>query len=295
MKNLKNHEYTSGVRITVIGLFTNLFLSGIKLAGGVWGQSHALIADAVHSISDFFTDLLALLGLKYLKKTRDEEHHYGHGKIETLSAMFLGIFLIGTAVFIANNAFSSIYHHKGFFPNKIAIIVAAISIILKEVLFRSTRRIGKKIKSSVLIGNAWHHRSDAFSSLAVLLGVGASYVRPDWHILDSYAALTVSFFIVWVGGQVAWKGTRDIIDSAPSKNILDKIESTAMNTKGVIHVSQMRARYSGNKIIVDFNIKVDPDVTVKSGHKIATEVENRIFAEIPDVVDVLVHVEPAKK
>lgn len=292
---MKDHDYKSGVHITLTGILLNLFLFGIKLAGGVWGHSHALIADAVHSISDFFTDLLALIGLKYLRKKKDEEHHYGHGKIETLSAMFLGIFLVGTGILIAKNAFLNIYHHTGSSPQKIAIVVAAISVVLNEVLFRFTRRIGKKIKSSVLIGNAWHHRSDAFSSLAVLIGVGAAYIRPEWYILDSYAALIVSFFIVWVGGRIAWGGTRDIIDSAPAAHILDRIKATAMSAPGVIGVSQMRARYSGNKIIVDFNIEVDPEITVTDGHKIATEVEDRIFAEMPEVMDVLVHMEPAIK
>jgi cation diffusion facilitator family transporter len=291
---MKDHEYKSGVHVTVIGLFVNLFLFGVKLAGGVWGHSHALVADAIHSVSDFFTDLLALIGLKYLRKKKDKEHHYGHGKVETLSAMLLGIFLASIGAIIAYNAFLNIYHHKGLFPQKIAIIIALTSVVLNEVLFRLTRHIGKRIQSSVLIGNAWHHRSDALSSLAVLIGVGASYIHPEWHILDSYAALIVSFFIVWVGSQIAWEGTRDIIDSAPAAHILDRIEATAMSTPGVIRLSQLRARYSGNKIIVDFNIEVDPDITVKSGHKIATDVEDRIFAEIPEVMDVLVHVEPTE-
>jgi cation diffusion facilitator family transporter len=292
---MHDHDYKSGVHITVIGMLANLFLFGIKLAGGVWGHSHALIADAFHSISDFFTDLLALIGLKYLRKEKDEEHHYGHGKVETLSAMFLGIFLLGTGVLIARHAFLNIYHHRGLLPEKMAIVVAVLSVVLNEVLFRFTRRIGKKINSSVLIGNAWHHRSDAFSSLAVLIGVGASYICPEWYILDSYAALVVAIFILWVGGQIAWEGTRDIIDSAPSAHILDRIEARAMSTTGVIRVSHMRARYSGNKIIVDFNIDVDPEITVTDGHKIAMEVEERIFAEVPEVMDILVHMEPAIK
>ncbi len=292
---MKDHDYKLGVHITVTGILVNLFLFVIKLAGGVWGQSYALIADAVHSASDFFTDLLALVGLKYLRKKKDEEHHYGHGKVETLTAMFLGIFLLGTGVLIARNAFLNIYHHRGLVPEKMAIVVAVISVVLNEVLFRFTRQIGKKIKSSVLIGNAWHHRSDAFSSLAVLIGVGAAYVNPDWHVLDSYAALLVSFFIIWIGCQIAWEGTRDIIDSAPAAHILDKIKATAMSAPGVIRVSQMRARHSGNRIIVDFNIEVDPHITVESGHEIATEVEDRIFAELPEVMDVLVHMEPAEK
>ena len=292
---MKEHEYKSGVHVTVIGLFINLFLFGVKLAGGVWGHSHALVADAIHSVSDFFTDFLALIGLKYLCKKKDKEHHYGHGKVETLSAVLLGIILAGVGVMIAYNAFLNIYHHRGLFPEKIAIFIAFLSIVLKEVLFRFTRRIGKKIKSSVLIGNAWHHRSDAFSSVAVLIGVGAAYIHPEWHILDAYAALIVSFFIVWVGGQIAWEGTKDIVDSAPAAHILDRIEATAMNAPGVIRLSQLRARYSGNRIIVDFNIEVDPDITVESGHKIATEVEDRILGEMPEVMDVLVHVEPTER
>jgi cation diffusion facilitator family transporter len=291
---MKDHEYKSGVHVTVIGLFINLFLFGVKLAGGVWGHSHALVADAIHSASDFFTDLLALIGLKYLRKKKDKEHHYGHGKVETLSAVLLGIILAGIGVIIADNAVLNIYHHRGLFPGKVAIFIALLSIVLKEVLFRFTRHIGEKIKSSVLLGNAWHHRSDAFSSVAVLIGVGGAYIHPEWHILDAYAAIVVSVFIIWVGGQIVWKGTRDIIDSAPAAHILDRIEATAMSAPGVIRFSQLRARYSGNKIIVDFNIAVDPDITVRSGHKIATEVEGRILTEIPEVMDVLVHVEPTE-
>jgi cation diffusion facilitator family transporter len=290
---MHDHDYKSGVHITFTGILLNLFLFGIKLAGGVWGKSHALIADAVHTISDLFTDLLALLGLKYLRKEKDEGHHYGHGKIETLLAMLLGILLIGTGVIIAKNSLSNIYHHAGSSPQKIAIVVAAISIVLKEVLFRFTRQIGKKIHSSVLIGNAWHHRSDACSSLAVLIGVGAACIRPEWYILDSYAACIVSFFIIWIGGQIAWQGTRSIVDSAPPVHVLDSIKATAISTPEVIRVDQMRARYSGNRIIVDLNIEVDSQITIESGHKIALEVEDRIFAEFPEVMDILVHIEPA--
>ena len=289
------NDYKSGVNITVIGIFANLFLSGIKLAGGVYGQSYALVIDGVHSLADLLTDFAVLFGLKYLVKAKDAEHHYGHGKIETLLTIFLGMFLIVTGVLIAQNTIDKIIYHKSLFPQKIAIVVAAISVILKEVLFRFTNHIGKKIKSSILIGNAWHHRSDALSSLAVLFGVAGSCIHHSWYILDSYAALIVTFPIVLAGGQVAWKGIKDIIDSAPPVDILDRIEAAPMNATGVMRVCQMRARYSGSYIFADISIEVDSEIPVMFGHKIATEVKNRILTEIPEVIDVLVSLEPAKR
>ena len=178
-----------GRNITLIGAVVNLFLIAIKFVAGLFGHSQALIADAVHSVSDLFTDAVVLLGLRMGRKGPDQDHHFGHARYETLASTFVGATLVVVAAYLGLSAAFDIFHHTESHPTLVTVGAAGLAIILKEVLYRYTIHVGRRIKSAAIQANAWHHRSDALSSVAVLLGVGGAQINPDWHILDAYAAL----------------------------------------------------------------------------------------------------------
>jgi cation diffusion facilitator family transporter len=285
----------AGVRATWIGCGTNVSLVVFKLWAGFAANSQALIADGFHSLSDLFSDFVVLLGLKWGRKAEDADHPFGHARIETISSMVIGLTLIVVGVGITYSAIRSIYLHNPSNPGLLAIYAAAISIVLKEILFWYTIRVGRRLRSLAVIGNAWHHRTDAFSSVAVLIGVGATYVKPEWHLADSYAALVVTFFIVKVGINLVWSAFRELSDTAPDREALAQIRERSIRIDGVRQVHDLRARYSGSQIFVEIHIVVDPDMTVRQGHDIARQVKATLLGEFADVTHVIVHVDPELK
>ncbi len=282
----------SGRSVTIVGALVNIFLIISKGLAGVFGNSQALIADAIHSISDLFTDVVVLLGLRYGRRAPDAEHHFGHARIETMASAIVGMALIGTAIYIGKDAAYNIYRHTEYHPKGVAVVAAAIAVALKEALYHFTVHAGRRIKSQLLVANAWHHRSDAFSSVAVLLGVTVAYFKPTWNILDSYAALLVSFFIIKIGYEIIIKTLNEFTDVAPKGEILDKIKKCAMSVDGVIDVHDLRARISGGVFQMEIHISVDGRLTVLEGHRIAKAAEKRIAEQVEDIGSVIVHVDP---
>lgn len=288
-----NHnDLTAGYAVTWAGIAANIFLVMAKLYAGFIGRSQALIADGVHSLSDLFSDFIVLLGLKWGRKDEDEDHPFGHGRIETISTMVIGILLIIVGVGLVYDSIGKIYDHQRSSPTLFTIFVALFSILLKEGLYRYTYSVGKKLKSSVLIANAWHHRTDALSSIAVLIGVTSAYIHPAWVLADVFAALFVTYFIVRVGGRMFWTGFREIIDTAPDKEIIQKIKDSAGNIDGVLEVHDIRSRYSGGQILTELHIVVPSGITVFEGHEIAAGVKYVVMENVEDVSRVIVHVDP---
>jgi cation diffusion facilitator family transporter len=285
----------AGRKVTLLGLFINTFLILLKFSAGIIGDSQALIADAVHSISDLFTDAVVLLGIKIGSKPPDEEHHFGHARIETLASAMVGLALIGTAVFLGIDAALNIHQHTEYHPTGIALIGAGVSIALKEGLYRYTVLIGRRIKSQLIVANAWHHRSDALSSIAVLLGVGGTLIKPSWHILDACAALIVSFFIIKVGMDILWKTLREFTDTAPRPEILEKLMQISRAVEGVMDAHDLRVRTSGGFYQAEIHIVVDGQLTVVEGHRIAKTVERCLEQEMDELDRVIVHVDPAEE
>jgi cation diffusion facilitator family transporter len=283
----------SGRSVTLVGVLVNAFLIFFKFLAGVLGHSQALIADAVHSISDLFTDFVVLLGLRIGRRAPDEKHHFGHARIETLASAIVGLALVATALYLGIGASWNIYRHTEYHPTWLALVGAAVSIALKEALYHYTVRIGRRIKSSAIVANAWHHRSDALSSVAVLLGVAGARIKPSWHILDSYAALCVSFFIIKVGLQILRGALREFIDTAPQPEILTKIRQCTLGVDGVIDMHDLRARTSGGLHQMELHIVVDGRLPVAEGHRIAKAVESCLAEEIADLDQIIVHVDPA--
>jgi cation diffusion facilitator family transporter len=283
----------AGRSVTLVGVLVNAFLILFKFLAGVFGQSQALIADAFHSASDLFTDFVVLLGLRIGRKAPDERHPFGHARIETLASAIVGIALIATALCLGIKAIWNIYHHTEYHPTWLALVGAGVSIALKEALYHYTIRIGRRIKSLAIVANAWHQRSDALSSVAVLLGVAGARIKPSWHILDSLAALLVSFFIVKVGLDILRNTFREFTDTAPQPETLNKITDCIQTVEGVIDTHDLRVRTSGGLYQMETHIVVDGQLTVAEGHRIAKAVEICLAEEISDVDRVIVHVDPA--
>lgn len=281
-----------GRNVTLIGALVNIVLIGLKLLAGIFGKSNALIADAVHSISDLFTDVVVLIGIWRGRRPPDDRHPFGHGRIEALFTAIVGIFLVGTALYLGLHAARDIYFHHDSRPNALAIIGAGVSIVLKEVLYQYTVLTGRRMKSQLVVANAWHHRSDAFSSVAVLAGVSLAQIKPSWHIFDAFAALLVSFFILKVGLDILVNTFRELSDAAPDPETMKGIRACAMGVKGVMEMHDLRVRTSGGLHQIEIHIVVDASLTVKEGHGIAKEVEACLINDIDDVGRAIVHVDP---
>ena len=289
-------KYTrEGLRATWIGAVANILLVVFKLWAGILSGSQALIADGLHSVSDLFSDFVVILGLKWGRQAEDADHPFGHARIETISSMIIGLLLLAVGIGIVYNAILAIYRHEPTHIGQFAIWAAALSVAVKEALFWYTIRIGKRLGSLALIGNAWHHRSDALSSIAVLIGVIVANVEPDWHLADAYAALFVTYFVVRVGLRLVWAAFKELADTAPDREILDRFRQKAYMVDGVRQVHDLRARHSGSQIFVEIHIVVDPDLTVREGHAIAATVKHRLLDEFADVTRVITHVDPELK
>jgi cation diffusion facilitator family transporter len=284
---------STGSKVTLVGVLVNTFLILLKLVAGIFGSSQALIADAVHSISDLFTDAVVLIGIKISKKPPDKTHHFGHARIETLASTIVGMALIGTALYIGIEASLTIYRHTEYHPTTLALFGAGVSIVLKEVLYHYTIRTGRRIKSQLIVANAWHHRSDALSSVAVFIGVAGTQINPSWYILDSFAALLVSFFIVKVGLEILRDALREFTDTAPKPESIRKIRQCALSVNGVIDTHDLRVRTSGGLYQMEIHIVVDGQLTVLEGHNIAKAVEGCLVEDVGNFGSITIHVDPA--
>ena len=282
----------AGQRVTWVGAVANALLVICKFVAGILGHSQALIADAVHSISDLFTDAIVLLGIRIGQKAPDEGHPFGHARVETLASAVVGLALIATAFYLGIEAALNIYRHTEYHPTKLALIGAGVSIASKEALYHYTVRVGRRIKSRLIVANAWHHRSDALSSVAVFMGVTGTLINPSWHILDSFAALLVSFFIVKAGLDILWDSLREFTDTAPPPEILTKISDCTKNVEGVLDMHDLRVRTSGGLYQMETHIVVDGHLSVSEGHRIAKAVESCLAEELEDLDRVIVHVDP---
>jgi cation diffusion facilitator family transporter len=291
--HIQTIDIRAGQRITWTGVMANAVLIVLKFAAGIFGHSQALIADAIHTISDFFTDAVVLVGLSMGRKPPDADHHFGHARIETLASAIVGFCLVAVAVVIGFDAARDIYLHTESHPTWLAVGGAALSIVIKELLYRYTVGVGLRIKSAAVVANAWHHRSDALSSVAVLIGVTAALARPEWHILDAYAALLVSFFIVKVGLEILRDSLREMVDTAPSPEVMKAIVDCIRSVPNVIAVHDLRVRSIGGRYDLSVHVVVDRDLTVVEGHNAAREVERCLADEVKDVGEVTVHIDPA--
>jgi cation diffusion facilitator family transporter len=279
-------------KVTLIGLLVNLFLSGLKFAAGFYGRSQALVADAIHSLTDTTTDIAVIAGSHYWDRPPDEDHPYGHQRLETLVGVFIGIMLAAAGAGIGWKAISTLHEKHVSHPGWIAVLAALVSIVTKEILYRWTASAGKRVKSPAMAANAWHHRTDAISSMPVLVAVGGAKVFPSWSFLDHVGAAVVSIFILHAAIKIIWPGISELIDVGAPKEIQKRIYTVASKNNRVEEVHKIRTRYISTSIQVDMHIVVEGEISVREGHDIADDVRDSIIDEIAEVVDVVVHVDP---
>lgn len=288
--NISRESYVR--RVTWVGFIINILLSGLKFAAGYFGHSQAVVADAIHSLTDTTTDLAIIAGSHYWSRPPDDNHPYGHRRLETVITVFIGLMLSAAGIGIGWQAISTLHEQQESPPAWIALGAALVSILIKEALYRWTAAVGKTIRSPALAANAWHHRSDAISSLPVLVTVGAAFIFPTWSFLDHVGAVVVSIFILHAALKIIWPAVSELVDTGASEEIQKKIVEISCSHRKVLQIHKVRTRYVSSSIQVDMHIVVDGSITVRDGHAIADEVESRIMAEIPEILDVVIHVDP---
>lgn len=280
-----------------MGLVINAFLTVFKLVAGAVGKSSAMIADGIHSLSDFASDIIILVFLGISAKDRDKNHDFGHGKFETMATFLLSIILLIVAFEIMDKGIEKIASvlrgEQITTPSKIALIAAIVSIIAKEFCFRITRYVGMKVESPAVIANAWHHRSDALSSIGSLIGIGAAiYIGSKWVILDPVMGCIISIVIFVVAIKMAVPSMKELLDVSLPDEAEEDIIEIARRVDGVLDVHNLKTRRNGPSIIVDAHILVDHTLSIVEAHDISTKVENLLKQNLGRKSQISIHVEP---
>ena len=273
-------------------MLVNILLAGVKMLVGFLGHSQAVIADGVHSLSDLATDIAVLFGVKFWTAPPDQNHPYGHRRVEALITVVIGLILVGVAIGIGYNSITTIHVNPLKTTGRIALIGPILSIIFKEILYRWNIDVGKRIRSTAVIANAWHHRSDAISSLPAMIAVIAASINPEWAFVDHIGALVVSLFILKVAWGIVGPSLAELTDAGAGEKERLLIESMCCQVGGVKEVHAIRTRKLGSGIHVDLHILVNPEIPVRQGHQISEDVKSRLLSQGPQILDVVVHLEP---
>lgn len=286
-------------KVTAVGSAVNIILTIFKFVAGILGRSSAMVADAVHSLSDLLTDIIIFVFVKTASKPIDRTHEYGHGKFETLATLIIGCILIivGIGIMVAGvkDCIAFFNGDLGERPRMIALIAAVVSIALKEGVFRYTLSRGRKINSPILIANAWHHRSDAFSSIATLVGVaGSMFLGHKGMILDPLAAILVSFYICKSGYEVVKPSTDELLEKSLPAETEKEIRQILKSVPGIDGVHKLQTRKIGNQIAIEAHTEMDGKMSLEEAHRIATLAENKLKKHYGSKTHVGIHMEPSK-
>lgn len=284
-------------RVTWIGFYTNLALTAVKLVAGILGHSAAMVADALHSLSDFATDIVVLICFRVIGKPPDKSHDYGHGKYETLATALIGLALVAVGVGIfwsgAKKIWAGLHGVHIPTPGAIALVAALASIVFKEWLYRYTVRVGREINSQAVTANAWHHRSDAFSSIGTLIGIGGAMTLGEhWHVLDPIAAVIVSLFILKVAALITLSSVKELTEESLEDAAEQEITAVVAAVNGTIRPHNLRTRRIGNTVAIDLHVCVAPDLNITEAHGIASNVEKALRKRFGEEAFVSVHIEP---
>ena len=278
-------------KVTLVGAVVDLVLGVAKIIVGVIASSQALIADGIHSLSDLATDFLVLFAAKHAHREADDEHPYGHGRIETVATVVLGVSLVAVAIGISYDAVRRLMTPELLLhPGWMALLVAVISVLSKELIYQYTARAARRLRSKMLHANAWHSRSDAISSIIVVIGVVATML--GYPSFDALAAVAVALMVAKIGWDLLWQSLQELIDTALDPERVEAIRETIMAVDGVRTCHMLRTRHSGSDALVDVHIQVDPALSVSEGHQIGEAVRWRLIKTIDDVSDVTVHIDP---
>ncbi len=286
-------------KVTLVGTATNAILIALKFIAGILGRSSAMVADAVHSLSDFVTDIIVLIFVKIAGKPQDKTHDYGHGKFETFATMIIGLILVAAGIGLMINGVKLVIESlKGNSlprPTMLALAIAIISIVSKEWLYHYTIRKGHNLNSQAVVANAWHHRSDAVSSGGTLIGIaGAMFLGDPWRILDPLAAIVVSVFIIKSGYDIMKPCINELLEGSLPADQEQEILQLVKSVPGIIDVHNLRTRRIGNDIAVDMHAKMDGNQTLSEAHAKATEAENAIKSKFGANSIINIHMEPFK-
>ena len=285
-------------KITLWGSLVNLVLTVFKIIAGVLGRSAAMIADGIHSLSDLLSDVVVLVFTHMSSKGKDRDHSFGHGKFETLATLIVSLMLVAVGTDLMIGAIRSII---GFCrgddipePGIIALIAAVVSILSKEILYHATVKVGKKTGSTVVVANAWHHRSDAFSSIGAMAGIGgAMLLGGRWTVLDPVASCVISVAIIVIAVRLALPSLAELLETSLPEDIEQEIVTIASAVKGVNDVHELKTRRNGISFIIDAHIAVNPDISIVEAHDIATDVEDALRSRYGQETQINIHVEPS--
>lgn len=286
-------------KVTIVGSIVNFLLVIFKFFAGIVGHSAAMLADAVHSLSDFVTDIIVIVFVRISSKPEDEDHDYGHGKYETLATAIIGIILLLVGFGIFWNGATSIHHFLNGAslpePGMLALIAALISIASKEILYQYTVFQAKKLNSQAVVANAWHHRSDALSSVGTAIGIGGAILLGDrWRVLDPAAAVVVSFFIMKVAVQLLIPCVEELLEKSLPAEVEDKIQETILSFPEVSSPHHLRTRRIGSYYAIEVHIRMNGKIPLEDAHRTATAIENKLREQFGRGTHIGIHLEPEK-
>ena len=304
MKTIKKQTDTVSRRNTVdeaaairkmsfVSVAGNAVLSGFKLFAGITGNSGAMISDSIHSFSDVITTVIAWIGVKVSKKEADSDHPYGHERMECIASLLLGIVLLTTGLGVGKVGLEHIIsgsYETLAIPSAIALVAAIVSIVSKEAMYWYTRYYAKLIHSSAFLADAWHHRSDAFSSIGSLIGIGGAML--GFPVMDSVASVVICLFIVKASYDILKDGVVKLLDTSCGKGYEAQMEQCIAAQEGVVHVDSLRSRMFGNKVYIDLEIQVDGEKSLRDAHEVAEHVHDEVEHTFPDVKHIMIHLNP---
>ncbi|MBC2603117.1 cation diffusion facilitator family transporter [Puniceicoccus vermicola] len=289
-------EDKQGYRVTAVSFALNLVLGSAKLGAGLWFHSSALLADGLHSLTDLVSDLAVFFGLAVAGIPEDENHPYGHHKFASFAQLFIGILLFALSVGLVIAAVMDFQRDEWTTPGSGAVWVAGFSLLAKECMYWWTRAVAVKMQSDLLMANAWHHRTDSFSSLAVCVAlVGIWIGGPGWSFLDPLLSLVLGVWLIREAFRICARAGNDLLDAAPKREIVEDLREHILPIEGARAYHDFRARKIGDFYEIDLHLQVDPHISVEEGHQIAKEVKDEILRTHPEVIRALVHLEPATR
>lgn len=281
-------------KMSFVSVAGNAVLSGFKLFAGITGNSGAMISDSIHSFSDVITTVIAWIGVKVSKKEADSDHPYGHERIECIASLLLGTVLLATGLGVGKvgieNIISGSYETLAI-PSAIALVAAIVSIVSKEAMYWYTRHYAKLIHSSAFLADAWHHRSDAFSSIGSLIGIGGAML--GFPVMDSVASVVICLFIVKASYDILKDAVVKLLDTSCGKGYEEQMEQYIAAQEGAVHVDSLRTRMFGNKVYIDLEIQVDGEKSLQDAHEVAEHVHDEVEHTFPDVKHIMIHLNPA--
>ncbi|MBK5275201.1 MAG: cation transporter [Desulfuromonadales bacterium] len=286
----RNERFDSADRIVRIGFWVNAVLMVFKMAAGHWGHSEAVFADGIESGCDFVAIFSTMVALKLGRKPFDEQHPYGHGRAESLAALLVSLVILATGGWILSSSIHTIIDRRFQSPRMIAVVAAFLTIIIKEWLYRFTQKTGAELASPSLLAIAKDHRKDAITSISTLIGVAGAFF--GFGIMDPLAAGLTAFFILHIGYQTFRDAAHDLMDGSAPPDFIEKVTRLAESVERVEHVHDIRGRRTGQYMVIDLKLDMDPNMTVKESHDIATKVKKLIFEGFPNVGDVMIHINP---